>query len=115
MIKYAHFVEERPVQRTWINEHGQEVLDQTPRQVNFPQLKAPSSVMDLVHQLYRRMKEDNEDVETFEDANNFDIPDEFGIEMEDTPYEMDFDHLAEHSTAVEEPSDVPADPEKVTE
>lgn len=100
MIKYAQFIEERPIVRTMIDERGREVLDKTPRKVIIPELRAPSTVMELVHSLYRQMKEQEAGVETFEDANNFDIPDELGIEMMDTPYEQDFDHLGETPGAV---------------
>lgn len=103
MIKYSHFIEEKPVARgamptlrahvrTMINERGQEVLDKTPVEIPVMMTPPPSSFMEMMHALYRQQAEEQE-VETFEEANNFDIPDEIGIEMTDTPYEQDFDHL----------------------
>lgn len=109
MIVYSHFIEEKPVARNgkpsqkinlrmMVNERGQEVLDKTPVQIPVQFNKPATSLIDLMHQLYASMKD--EGVETFEDAENFDIPDETGIEMMDTPYEQDFDHF--------EPAPVPA-------
>lgn len=114
MIVYSHFIEEKPVARNgkpsqkinlrmMVNERGQEVLDKTPVQIPVQFNKPATSLIDLMHQLYASMKD--EGVETFEDAENFDIPDETGIEMMDTPYEQDFDHS--------EPAPVPSGtPEK---
>lgn len=125
MIKYSHFIEEKPVARgalptlkreirTMVNERGQEVLDKTPVQIPIDMGKPASSLMDYIHALYRQQAEQAE-VETFEDANNFDIPDETGIEMMDTPYEQDFDHFEAPATAPAEPPAVPAEPQEVTE
>lgn len=125
MIKYSHFIEEKPVARgvlptlkreirTMINERGQEVLDKTPVQIPIDMGKPASSLMDYIHALYRQQAE-QADVETFEDANNFDIPDETGIEMMDTPYEQDFDHFETGATPSAEPPAVPAEPQEVTE
>lgn len=117
MIVYSHFIEEKPVARngrpsqklsvrTMVDERGREVLDSTPVQipVNFP--KAAPSLIDLMHQLYASMKD--EGVETFEDAENFDIPDETGIEMMDTPYEQDFDHSESAPVPAGAPQESPA-------
>lgn len=129
MIKYSHFIEEKPVarngipkvslhSRVMIDELGREVLDKTPVQAPIDLGKPASSLMDFIHALYRQQAEQAE-VETFEDANNFDIPDEIGIEMMDTPYEQDFDHLGETSGAVPAPNEstpVPSPtPEPVSE
>lgn len=129
MIKYSHFIEEKPVSRngkpifsecvrTMINERGQEVLDKTPVQIPVKFEKPASSMMELIHALYRQQAEERE-VETFEEANNFDIPDETGIEMMDTPYEQNFDHLEPAPETVRPPeagSPVPAEtPEPVQE
>lgn len=111
MIKYAEFIEEVPVVRTMIDERGREVLDKTPRKIIIPELRAPSSVAELMHALIKQMKEQDADVETFEDADDFNIPDELGIEMMDTPYEMDFDHLVEDS-GVAQPSGGTSEPDK---
>lgn len=129
MIKYSHFIEEKPVarngitkvslhSRVMIDELGREVLDKTPVQAPIDLGKPASSLMDFIHALYRQQAEQAE-VETFEDANNFDIPDETGIEMMDTPYEQDFDHLGETAGAVPAPNEstpVPSPtPEPVSE
>lgn len=121
MIKYSYFIEEKPVARNglpkvtlssrmMIDEFGREVLDKTPVQVPVDLGKPASSLMDFIHALYRQQAEQAE-VETFEDANNFDIPDETGIEMMDTPYEMDFDHLVE-DTGVAQPAGGTPQPDK---
>lgn len=112
-VKYADFIEEKPVIRDWIDEHGREVLDKTPVAIPLRMPQAPQSMMQLIHQLYRDM--DPKNVETFEDAEDFDVPDELGIEMMDTPYEQDFDHIKSRPAPAESPSAVPAEPEKVTE
>lgn len=115
MIKYSHFIEEKPVARNglpkvtltsrmMIDERGREVLDKTPVQAPVNLGAPPSSLLDFIHELYRQQRE-NEEVESFEDANNFDIPDEIGIEMMDTPYEQDFDHLGETAGAVPAPNE----------
>lgn len=102
MIKYATFIEEKPVVRTMIDEYGREVLDKTPVSIPIQSAPAPSSLLQLMHQLYMSMSDQG--VETLEEANDFDIPDEIGIEMMDTPYEQDFDHIEN----VPEPASQPA-------
>lgn len=103
-IHYAEFIEEVPSSRAaiasreplvshrvMIDSSGREVLDNTPVSIPVPVMPAPSSMLELVHQLYREMH--NQEYETFADAEDFDVPDELGIEMRNTPYEQDFDHI----------------------
>lgn len=113
MIKevfYSPFVEE-VVRRDWIDDQGREVLDKTPVAIPLQQSAPPVSMIQLIHQLYRDMN--NAEKETFEDADDFDIPDELGIEMEKTPYETYFDRFAEDNPVPAEPSNVPDQSEKV--
>lgn len=90
-FRYSEFIEEKPVVRDWIDEHGREVLDKTPVSIPIMPVSAPGSMLELMHRLYREMN--NPEFETFEDAEDFDVPDELGIEMRTTPYEQDFDHI----------------------
>lgn len=114
-IRYSEFIEERPIHREWIDDHGREVLSSKP--VSIPLQVAPpaSSMAELIHQLYRSMKAQNEEVESFEDANDFDVPDELGLEMRNTPYEQDFDHVEVPAEPAPQPSPVPAEPDKPKE
>lgn len=115
-FRYSDFIEEVPMQRDWIDDKGREVLSPVPREVPIPALSAPaapSSMMELMHRLYQEMAA-NSQVESPEDADDFDIPDELGIEMWSTPYEKDFDHLSGSAAAPAVPPAVPAaDPEVV--
>lgn len=122
-IRYSKFIEERPRKDelpveesvvTLINSRGEEVLDDTPVSIPIYQAVAPSSILDLVHSLYRSMKE-NDEYETFADADDFVVEDELGIEMETTPYEQNFDHIASDTASSAEPPAVSHEPEKVTE
>lgn len=121
MIVYSHFIEEKPLSRSgkptmamqnrvMIDEHGREVLDKTPVEIPVNLGTPPSSLMDFIHALYKQRSE-QEEMESFEDSNNFDIPDETGIEMMDTPYEMDFDHIEQNSGAPQPSSGTP-EPDK---
>lgn len=119
-IVYSDFIEEKPVVRDWIDEHGREVLSSKPVSIPIQLPPSPSSLIELMHRLYKNMNDS--EVETFEDADDFDVPDELGIEMRNTPYEVDFDHAGKDTASPEEP---PADthqsepdqsePEKVKE
>lgn len=90
-VRYSEFIEERPAVRNWIDEHGREILDETPISISIMPAPAPASMLELMHRLYSEMN--NPELETFQDAEDFDIPDELGIEMRNTPYEQDFDHI----------------------
>lgn len=115
MIKeafYSPFTEEKPA-RTWIDERGREVLDKTPVAIPLNFGPPPSSILQLIQQLYRDMDPNNH--ETFADADDFDVSDELGIEMESTPYEQDFDRLAVPAEPAPKPDAVPAEPDKPQE
>lgn len=113
-IVYSKFIEEFPVSRVRIDDQGREVLSNKPVSIPIDLTPPPSSLIQLIHELYRQQAENNE-VETFEEANDFDIPDELGIEMEDTPYEKDFELLAGNPAPTPEPVSVPDELKEVKE
>lgn len=81
-------LEEKPVR---INERGQEVLDPTPLEIPLG-FRVPESLSEQVKRLVRRQLSEAADgrgYETFDEANDFDIPDD-QVEP-DTPFEMVFD------------------------
>lgn len=106
-VLYSQFIEEKPAVRDWIDEHGREVLDKTPISIPLNVAPAPSSLLQLIHQLYR--DQHNTEFESFADADDFDVPDELGIEMSNTPYEQDFDHVEAPAEPAPQPSAVPAE------
>lgn len=108
MIKQFNFVEERPIIKDEIDSRGREVVDTTPVAIPIKDIVPPSSMMDLIHQLYRSMADTEK--ETFEDADDLDIDDDDGIEMMRTPYEMDFDHVGESPAPAEKPAEPASDP-----
>lgn len=112
-VIYPEFIEEKPVVRQWIDEKGKEVLSDKPVSIPLPVTPSPASMTQLIQQLYMQMSSGKDDFESPEDADDFDVSDELGIEMRNTPYEQDFDHLAE-APAVSAGSVEPSpQPEKV--
>lgn len=105
-VLFSPFIEEVST-REWIDSQGREVLDKTPVAIPLHHSVPPVSMIELIHQLYRDMN--NSEKETFEDADDFDVPDELGIEMENTPYETFFDRFNSPSTPPAEPSLVPGE------
>lgn len=113
MIKWCNFIEEKPLIRDLIDARGREVVDRTPLKFDLPDKRY--SMLDYIQALYmERQRQDAEGVETLEDANNFDIPDEVvGIEEINTPYEIYYDNLerakyAEQTASA--PVETPAEP-----
>lgn len=71
--------------------NGHEILDQTPISVGVPFERPVPLHVRIRNQLLMLMQEQSEDEETFQDAEDFDCPDE----IDPSPYEMedDFDHI----------------------
>lgn len=108
MIKEFRFVEEHPILRDEIDAYGREVVDPTPVAIPIRDIVPPSSMMELIHQLYRSMADSEK--ETFEDADDLEIDDDDGIEMMRTPYEVHFDHVGESAAPAEMPAEPAPDP-----
>lgn len=75
-----------------LDENGREIVDSTPRRIA---LGLGQAKQEPLHVMVKRMIRENANAfamengnETFEEANDFDIDDEFVVQ---TPYERDFD------------------------
>lgn len=90
MIKEFRFIEEKPVIIDKIDSHGREVVDRTPIKFELPDKRF--SMLDYIEALYRARQAEDAETETLEEANDFDCPDEYGLEDMKTPYELDYDH-----------------------
>lgn len=90
MIKEFRFIEEKPVIIDKIDTHGREVVDRTPVKFELPDKRF--SMLDYIEALYRARQAEDAETETLEEANDFDCPEEYGLEDMKTPYEMAYDN-----------------------
>ena len=79
-----------------LNENGHEVLDPMPKSLTIP-FRRPEPL----HARIRRMileavqaQRGNDEVESFEDADDFEVGDSADYEDRMTPYEEHFDHIS---------------------
>lgn len=94
--------------------NGHEILDQTPISVGIPFERPVPLHIRIRNQLLQLMQEQSAEDETFQDAEDFDCPDE----IDPSPYEMedDYDHLWDslYGGAGGTPPDKAASPEAET-
>lgn len=99
-----------------LDEHGREVLDQTPRAIPLKHLRSRSSRDEDIRALIRQelsLRAEEQGHETFEEADDFEVGDDYDPE---SPYEMMFDpEVVPQETAFKEDLPVQRDPEPAPE